>query len=76
MTLIFHPSCITYDNSISKTWEQYRLKRKKNQNVKDFRLAIWMPANPHTPIVDKYVKNHGDTLEIGELGDLKIFTKL
>lgn len=40
MTLIFHPSCITYDNSISKTWEQYRLKRKKNQNVKDFRLAI------------------------------------
>lgn len=42
MTLIFHPSCITYDNSISKTWEQYRLKRKKNQNVKNFRKAIWM----------------------------------
>ena len=31
--IIFHPSIITYDNSIAKTREQYRWRNRKNRTV-------------------------------------------
>lgn len=31
--IIFHPSIITYDNSIAKTREQYRFRNRKNRTV-------------------------------------------
>lgn len=74
MTLIFHPSNITYDYSISKTWEQYRLKRKKNQNVKDFRLAIWMPEKWNYLVWWWTVEFNGET-RIGKFAWFDIFKK-
>lgn len=31
--IIFHPSIITYDNSIAKTREHYRWRNRKNRTV-------------------------------------------
>ena len=31
--IIFHPSIITYDRSIVRTWEQYRIRNKHNRLV-------------------------------------------
>ena len=42
MTIIFHPSNITYDYSTAKTWEQYRKRNERNKRVKEFRKVIWL----------------------------------
>lgn len=41
MTLIFHPSLITYHTWEVRTWEEYKKRKKHNKRVKAFREAIW-----------------------------------
>lgn len=69
MTIIFHPSNITYDYSIAKTWEQYRKRNKRNKRVKEFRKAIWLPENRLE------VYNHTNELSLWTLAWFNVFTK-
>ena len=43
--LVFHPSVITYDLSIARTWEQYKLRNKKNRIIYHTRKAFWYDVN-------------------------------
>ena len=43
--IVFHPSIITYDLSIARTWEQYKLRNKKNRIVYHTRKAFWYDVN-------------------------------
>ena len=69
MTIIFHPSNITYDYSIAKTWKQYRKRNERNKRVKEFRKFIWLPENRLE------VYNHTNELRLWTLAWFNVFTK-
>ncbi len=43
--IIFHPSIITYDRSIVRTWKQYRIRDKHNRLVYHARKMFWYDTN-------------------------------
>lgn len=45
--VIVHPSVVSYDYRIARTWEEMDKRNKWNNKVDDIRLTFRLPARPY-----------------------------
>ena len=58
--IVVHPSVISYDYRIARTWEEMDKRNKWNNKVDDIRLTFRLPARPYgKPLYSEWVSHWG-----------------